>query len=215
MPSKSKYTTLTPLNKAYPQRLQHIPNKPNRIWVKGNQLELFEKGSLAVIGSRKYSKYGYQVTKKFVSKLVKAGLVIISGMARGIDSLAHQTALDNNGETIAVLGSGLGYIYPPENKKLYNKINLVISEYPPQTPPKKHYFLERNRIISGLADGLLIIEANKRSGTLNTAKHAAEQGKEVFAVPGPINSPNSAGTTWLINQGAKAVNNIKDILVEI
>lgn len=215
MPSKSKYTILTPLNKVYPQRLHHIPNKPSRIWIKGKQLELFEKPSLAVIGSRKYSKYGYQVTKKLVSKLVKAGFVIISGMARGIDSLAHRTALDNNGQTIAVLGSGLDYIYPPENRHLYHKINLVISEYPPQYSPKKYYFLERNRIITGLANGLLVIEASKRSGTLNSAKHAAEQGKEVFAVPGPITSPNSAGTTWLINQGAKAINNLKDIIEEL
>lgn len=215
MPSKHKYTVLTPLNKTYPQRLRLIPNNPNRIWVKGKDLNLFNQPSLAVIGSRKYSQYGRQVTKKLVSGLVKAGFVIISGMARGIDSLAHKTALDCNGQTIAVLGSGLGYIYPPENHKLYHKIDLVISEYPPNSSPKRHYFLERNRIISGLADGVLIIEASERSGTLNTAKHAAEQNKEVFAVPGPITSANTKGTTWLINQGAKAVHCLKDIIEEL
>lgn len=215
VPSKQKYTTLTPLNKFYPQRLHHTPNKPSKIWIKGKDLNLFNKPALAVVGSRKYSKYGRQVTKKLVSGLVKAGFAIISGMARGIDSLAHQTALDNNGQTIAVLGSGLDYIYPPENKNLYHKINLVVSEYPPNSSPKKHHFLERNRIITGLADGLLVIEASQRSGTLNTAKHAAEQNKEVFAVPGPITSPNSKGTTWLINRGAKAVHCLKDIIEEL
>jgi DNA processing protein len=215
VPSKQKYLSLTPLHKQYPQRLRLIPNKPRRIWAKGKNLDLFNRPSLAVIGSRKYTNYGQKATKKLVSGLVNAGLVIVSGMARGIDSLAHQTALDNNGQTIAVLGSGLGYIYPPENHKLYHKIDLVVSEYSPNTSPKKHHFLERNRIISGLADGLLVIEASRRSGTLNTAKHAAEQNKEVFVIPGPITSPNSKGTTWLANQGAKVISGIKDILVEI
>ncbi len=210
-----QFKTLTPLNKDYPTRLQHIPDKPAKIWLKGDNLDIFDKPALAVIGSRKCTAYGRKVTKQLVSDLVKLGVVIISGMARGIDSAAHQAALNNKGETIAVLGSGLNVVYPPENKKLFKRINLAVSEYPPETKPKGNNFLARNRIISGLADGVLVIEAGKRSGTLNTAKHAAEQGKEVFAVPGPINSHTSAGITWLLNQGAKAVYELEDILVEL
>jgi DNA processing protein len=212
---KKKYITLTPLEKKYPYRLQFIPNPPPNLWIKGDNLDLFNQPTLAVVGSRKPSKYGQKVTQKIVSQLVKRGFVIVSGMARGIDSIAHRSTLKNKGQTIAVLGSGLNVIYPPENKKLFNQIQLVVSEFPPSTKPKGNNFLSRNRIISGLSDGVVVIEAARRSGTLNTARHAAEQGKEVFAVPGPITLPTSEGTAWLIKQGAKLIYDIEDILNEL
>lgn len=215
MAEKNKFITLTPLEKNYPYRLQFIPNPPPKLWIKGNNLDLFNQPILAVIGSRKPSKYGQKAIKKIVGQLVKRGFVIISGMARGIDSIAHRLTLKNNGQTVAVLGSGLNVIYPPENKNLFNQIQLVISEFPPSTKPKGNNFLSRNRIISGLSDGVVVIEAARRSGTLNTARHAAEQGKEVFAVPGPITSPTSEGTAWLIKQGAKLVYDVEDILEEL
>lgn len=195
--------------------MQFIPNPPPRLWIKGTNLDLFKKPALAVVGSRRPSDYGRQAAKKIIARLVKRDFVIISGMARGIDSLAQKLTLGNNGQTIAVLGSGLDIIYPPENKSLYNKIQLVVSEFPPGTKPYGKNFLSRNRIISGLSDGVIVIEASRRSGTLNTARHAADQGKEVFAVPGPITSPTSEGTAWLIKRGAKLVYDIKDILEEL
>ncbi len=206
---------LTSDNKKYPDRLRRIELVPPKIYVKGNDFSIFKKPAIAVVGSRKASYYGRQTTRKLVSQLVKKGFVLVSGMARGIDSVAHATALEAGGQTIAVLGSGIDVIYPPENKNLYLKINLIISEFPPGTPPERKNFLIRNRIIAGLSDGLLVVEAAKRSGTLNTAKYAAEQGKEVFAVPGPINSPLSEGTAWLIKQGAKLVYSIEDVLEEL
>ena len=215
MAGRNKFTTLTPLEKRYPYRLQFIPNPPPKLWIKGNNLNLFKKPALAVVGSRKPSDYGRQAVKKIISQLVKRGFVIISGMARGIDSTAHKLTLGNKGETIAVLGSGLDIIYPPENKQLYHQIQLVVSEFPLGTKPKGNNFLSRNRIISGLSDGVIVIEASRRSGTLNTARHAAEQGKEVFAVPGPITSPTSEGTAWLIKNGAKLIYDIEDIIEEL
>ncbi len=215
MAGRNKFTTLTPLEKKYPYRLQFIPNPPPRLWLKGNKLDLFNRPALAVVGSRKPSPYGKKAAKKLIPQLVKLGFVIISGMARGIDSLAHQLALGNNGLTIAVLGSGLDVIYPPENKQLFGQIQVVVSEFPLGTKPKGNNFLSRNRIISGLSDGVIVIEATRRSGTLNTARHAAEQGKEVFAVPGPITSPTSEGTAWLIKNGAKLIYDVDDILEEL
>jgi DNA processing protein len=213
--AQTKFISLTPLEKKYPPRLQFIPSPPPRLWIKGKNLELFNQPALAVVGSRRPSKYGQQATRKIIASLVKRDFVIISGMARGIDCLAQKLTLDNHGQTIAVLGSGLDVIYPSENKNLYHKVQLAVSEFPPGTPPYGKNFLSRNRIISGLSDGVIVIEASRRSGTLNTARHAAEQGKEVFAIPGPITSPNSAGTAWLIQRGAKLVYNVKDILEEL
>ncbi len=209
------FTTLTPLEKEYPYRLQFIPSPPPKLWIKGKNIDLFKKPALAVVGSRNPSDYGRKAVKKIVGRLVKRGFAIVSGMARGIDSLAHKLTLGNKGKTIAVLGSGLDVVYPPENKSLYSQIQLVLSEFPPGTPPRGNNFLSRNRIISGLSDGVIVVEATRRSGTLNTARHAAEQGKEVFAVPGPITSPTSAGTSWLIQRGAKLVYDVEDVLEEL
>jgi len=215
MPETKGFTTLTPLEKDYPYRLQFVPNPPSKLWLKGKNLDLFNQPTLAVVGSRKPSDYGRRAVKKIVGRLVERGFVIVSGMARGIDSLAHKLTLGNEGQTIAVLGSGLDVIYPPENRNLYQKIQMVVSEFPPGTPPRGNNFLKRNRIISGLADGIIVVEATRRSGTLNTARHAAEQGKEVFAVPGPITSPTSAGTAWLIQKGAKLIYKVEDIVEEL
>ena len=149
--------------------------------------------------------------------MAKAGFAIVSGMARGIDSWAHRGAIKAQGETIAVLGCGIDIVYPPENKKLYNKIRLngvVVSEFAPEMPPEAKNFPRRNRIISGLSDGVIVVEAAQKSGSLITAELALQQGRDVFAVPGSILSPYSKGTNSLIQQGAKLVQNANDILEE-
>jgi len=208
------FLVLTLSDKTYPSRLRKIPDPPAKLYLKGSDLSLFNRPSIAVIGSRKNNDYGRNVTQKLVRELVENGFAIISGMARGIDTIAHEAALEAGGKTIAVLGSGIDVIYPRENGELYQMIQLVISEFPPGTKPLKENFPQRNRIVAGLANGVLVIEAAKRSGTLITARQAAEQGKDVFAVPGPITSPLSEGTAWLIKQGAKLVYSVNDILEE-
>lgn len=214
----SDYLALTLLDKNYPQSLKLIDSPPPRLYLKGNDLSLFKKRAIAVVGSRRPTGYGRETTKKLVKQLVDSGFVIVSGMARGIDSLAHWTALNSGGETIAVFGNGVDVVYPPENKKLYQEIiknGLIVSEFPPKQKPFKKAFLIRNRIIAGLSEATLVIEAARRSGTINIARLTAEQGKDVFAVPGPINSLLSEGTAWLIQQGAKLVYKLEDILEEI
>ncbi|MBL7078677.1 DNA-protecting protein DprA [Candidatus Shapirobacteria bacterium] len=208
---------LTWEDKLYPKILKQIPDAPPVLYVKGHLGS--GEPALAVIGSRRASYYGRSITQSLVSQIAKKGIVIISGMAKGIDGIAHQAALDSGGETIAVLGSGVNVIYPYQNKNLYQRIisggGLVISEFPPFYPPLAANFPQRNRIISGLSKAVLVIEAAQKSGTLITARLAAEQGKEVLAVPGPITSQLSAGTSYLISQGAKLVSNAQDILEEL
>ncbi|MFH1601565.1 MAG: DNA-processing protein DprA [Candidatus Shapirobacteria bacterium] len=212
-----KITILTWQDKHYPKVLKNIINPPPVLYVKGKLPS--SKKALAVIGSRSASVYGRQNTQKFVQDLVKNKITIISGLARGIDAIAHQTALDNNGQTIAVLGSGINVAYPYQNKNIYLKIinggGAVISEFPPFYPPYAPNFIQRNRIISGLSKAVLVVEAGKRSGSLVTARLAGEQGREVMAIPGPINSPLSAGTSYLLSQGAKLVTKVEDILEEL
>jgi len=222
---QGKILILTIKDKLYPQSLKQIADPPPVIYLKGNispkenLKKIFIKKSLAVVGSRRSSFYGKEITKKLVSEVSRKKIVIISGMAKGIDGIAHQAALDNNGQTIAVLGSGVNVIYPYQNKEIYEKIisggGLVISEFPPFYPPRATNFPKRNRIISGLSRAVLVIEAAQRSGTLITARLAAEQGKEVLAVPGPITSQTSGGTSYLLSQGAKLVSNTQDILEEL
>ena len=172
--------------------------------------------SIAIIGSRDYSDYGKRVAKDFAYNLAENDICIISGLARGIDSFAHEACLSAEGKTIAVLGSGLDIIYPKENIGLFNKIilngGLVISEYPLGTKPQKQHFPARNRIISGLSDGVLVIEAKEKSGTNITVDFALEQGKDVFVVPGNIYSKTSNGTNFLIKEGAIPVTNFLDII---
>ncbi|MCX7817404.1 MAG: DNA-processing protein DprA [Syntrophales bacterium] len=200
----------------YPELLKNIYDYPAFLYVKGQLMK--EDICIAIVGSRQASAYGKFTTEKIARELALQGITIVSGMARGIDSAAHYGALSVNCRTIAVLGSGIDVIYPPENKDLYNKITefgAVISEYPPGTPPIAAHFPARNRIISGLSYGVVVVEASDKSGSLITARFALEQGREVFAVPGAIDHPGSRGTNKLIKQGAKLVQNIDDIIDEI
>lgn len=198
----------------YPRLLKEIYSPPLVLYYKGKLTP--EEYPLAVVGTRKTSSYGRQITEEIVRPLAVAKITIISGLALGIDTLAHQAALSASGRTIAVLGSGLGLIYPRTNQKLAEKIiesgGLIFSEFPPDYPPLKNNFPRRNRIISGLSLGTLIIEAPIKSGALITARYSLEQNREVFAVPGPIYAENATGTNNLIKMGAKAVTEYTDIL---
>lgn len=168
-----------------------------------------DQKAVAVVGTRQVSPRGVKLTEDFVKELVKAGYTIVSGLARGVDTIAHQTAIDSGGRTIAVLGSGIDIIYPPENKILAGRISehgAVVSPFPGGTPPFPKNFLARNKIIAGLSKGVLVIEGKRRSGTLSTAAHAANMGLEVFAVPG------SEATDWLIGEGATVANSPRDVI---
>jgi len=201
---------------SYPQTLLNIYDFPPVLYVKGTLSE--EDVTVAVIGSRMASTYGKFMTERLCRELALNGITVVSGMARGIDSAAHRGSLTGKGRTIAVLGSGINVIYPPENKKIYEKIwknGAVITEFPFHTQPKGPHFPARNRIISGLSLGVVVVEATERSGSLITARLGLEQGKEVFAVPGSIDSPGSKGTHKLLKEGAKLVESVYDILEEI
>jgi DNA processing protein len=214
---KHKIDYLLIWDKNYPQLLKQLPDAPVILFYRGKFKDQFRK-SIAIVGTRTPSNYGKTVTSDLVRQLVGNGLTIVSGMARGIDSIAHQVAIQNGGETLAVLGSGVDQCYPPENRELYQKIPLhgaVISEYFVGTGPDAVNFPRRNRIISGLSLGTVVIEAGERSGALITAFYALNQNREVFAVPGNINSPKSQGCNRIIKQGAKLVQTVDDILEEI
>ena len=194
----------------------NIYDRPPFLYVRGNLNK--DDINIAIVGSRLASTYGKYITERISRELALKGLTIVSGMAWGIDSVAHRGALTAHGRTIAVLGSGLDVIYPPENKKLYADIiqnGAVISEFPLGTPPRSANFPTRNRIISGMSYGVVIVEAGEKSGSLITARLALEQGREVFAVPGSIDAAGSRGTNKLIKQGAKLIENTDDILEEI
>jgi DNA protecting protein DprA len=217
---KKEITVLSWEDKRYPSSLKKIADPPICLYIKGNLSNFdFEKDFfLGVVGTRKPTSYGEALTKKFTSQLASMGMVIVSGMALGIDSLAHWAALNSFTKTIAVLGCGVDVVYPPSNGRLYQEIlkkgSLVISEFPPGRTVLKGLFVARNRIISGLSSGVLVIEGAKDSGALITARYAAEQGKEVFAPPSPINSPMSEAPNLLLKQGAKLVTDVSDILNE-
>ena len=212
---KSRVYKINITDKNYPELLKEIYDAPKELYVEGNLL-VKEKYPLAVVGTRRVSKYGINTTINLVENLTKNGLTIISGLALGVDGLAHQTCIDNGGKTIAVLGCGPDIIYPPSHRQLTQDIidsgGAIVSEYPPGTRPSKLTFPKRNRIISGLSLGVLVIEAPERSGALITARTALEQGREVFAVPGSINNPNSQGTNKLIKMGAYPVTAAEDVL---
>jgi DNA processing protein len=187
------------------------------LYVQG-QLLPRDEWALAVVGTRRATVYGREVTRTLVSGLAASGVTIVSGLAHGIDTHAHQVALDAGGRTLAVLGSGIDVIYPAENRKLAElvvKSGAILSEYPLGAQPESGNFPRRNRIISGLSLGVMVVEGSKTSGAMITADYAAEQGREIFAVPGNILSPNSAGPNYLIQQGAKLVTTIGDILEEL
>lgn len=201
----------------YPKLLKETFNPPTNMYVRGNY-KILNKPGIAIVGTRKNTAYGERATDNIAGELAKSGFVIISGLALGIDTIAHKSALKNNGVTIAVLGSSIDgqSIYPKENLKLAEEIiasgGAVISEYPSPTPPTKYTFPQRNRIVSGLSEATLVIEAPERSGALITARYALEQNREVFAVPGDIFSENSIGTNNLIKQGAKPITSAKEII---
>lgn len=202
-------------NLNYPKRLLQIQNPPEKLYVEGNE-RLLNQDAIAIVGTRNYTKYGEKCASKFARELSKKGICIVSGLARGIDSIAHINSMDEEGKTIAVLGSGFDHIYPKENRYLYQKIiengGCIVSEYPPETPIEKAKFPKRNRIVSGLAMGVLVIEARYRSGTSITAKHAISQHKEVFCVPHPLDIPTGYIPNLLIQQGAQIVTSGSDIL---
>ena len=204
-------------NKDYPETLKNIEDAPIVLYIKGT-IQKEDRYAVAVVGSRKYSPYGKLAAEKLSSELSSMGFTIVSGMARGIDTLAHTAAINSGGRSIAVLGSGIDVPYPPENRGLMEKLSdsgYVISEFPPGTLPERENFPKRNRIISGLSLGVLVVEATADSGSLITASCALEQGKEVFAVPGNINSVNSNGTNELIKKGAKLVQSAEDVIEEL
>ncbi len=209
---------LTLWDNDYPKILKEIYSPPVLLYYIGN-LDLFNTECIGVVGTRMPSAYGKMITEKIVKELVINNITIVSGLARGIDSIAHNTTIANNGKTIAVIGSGLDVIYPPENKKIFNQIcqsGLVLSEYPLGTKPDPQNFPKRNRIISGISKGSLVIETKLNGGAMQTAHFALDQGREVFAVPGNIISPQSEGTNHLIQKGeAKLVSNAEDILCEL
>jgi DNA processing protein len=199
----------------YPSLLRSIHDPPPFIYVKGDLGDT--ENSIAVVGSRQASSYGIAVANRLGADLASMGLMVVSGMALGIDAAAHEGALSAKGKTIAVLGSGLGVVYPPENRKLFHRIiesGAVISEFPVMEPPNAYNFPARNRIIAGMTLGTVVVEAAARSGSLITARLAAEQGREVFAVPGSINSAKSSGVHNLLKQGAKLVASVNDIIEE-
>lgn len=200
----------------YPAQLMNIYDYPPYLYLKGT-LQPGEVG-VAVVGSRLASTYGKYVTEKISRELAMKGLTVISGLARGIDAAAHRGALAGKGRTIAVLGCGLDLIYPPENESLAAAIanqGAILTEFPLGTPPNAPNFPARNRIISGISLGVLVVEAGEKSGSLITARIAADQGRSVFAVPGAIESAGSRGTHRLIKQGAKLIENVEDILDEV
>lgn len=205
---------LTWQDESYPQRLKEIDQPPPVLYVRGEYLpdDLF---AVAIVGTRRVTPYGRQITEELSSFLAANGMTVVSGLARGVDAVAHQTTLKAGGRTIAVLGSGVDKIYPPEHRALAGKMmerGAIISDYAPGTPPEASNFPPRNRIISGLSLAVVVVEAGETSGALITAEFAAEQGREVFAVPGSILAPQSKGTNKLIQNGALPLLSVNDLM---
>ncbi len=215
--TKEEIKWVTLFDENYPKRLAQIYDPPIVLFYKGEILPEDQK-AIAIVGSRKMTGYGREVTKLFAKELVNSGMTVVSGLARGVDSQAHRSALEEGGRTIAVLGGGIKFIYPPENIGLAQEIILhgaIISEFPPEYPSLPGNFPARNRIISGLSLATLVTEAAEDSGSLITARVALEQGREVFAIPGPITSLLSKGPIDLIKEGARVVTDPKEILEEL
>jgi len=209
-----KITTFT--HESYPAMLKEIPDPPPLLIYDG--ILPPQLPCISIVGSRKATRYGLDTASHLASSLSKIGFTVVSGMALGIDSAAHKGALDASGNTLAILGSGLGHIYPRQNKGLYNRIRVngaILTEHGPDTPPLPAHFPQRNRIIAGMSAGTLVVEAAQRSGSLITARLSGEYNREIFAVPGSIRSSASRGTHALIRQGAKLVENENDIIEEL
>lgn len=207
-------SVLFPDDPDFPALLHEIPDPPTVLFVAGNR-ELLQRPAVAIIGSRDHSLYGAEVARGVAATAVAAGLTVVSGMARGLDAVAHAAALDHGGTTIGVLGNGLGVVYPAANRALYQRVvadGLLLTEFPPGERPSAGSFQRRNRLISGLARATVVVEAAERSGTLVTVSAALEQGRDVLAVPGPITSPLSIGTNRLIRDGASPYLEPDDLL---
>jgi DNA processing protein len=214
-PFRERVITLA--DDAYPARLRQIPDPPLVLHFRGDP-SLLQRPGLAIVGSRKASPYAINAAELLARQLAPTGLVIVSGLALGIDSAAHAAALDAGGTTIAVLGTGIDVVYPRNNRRLFGRIEehgLIVTELPPGSPPRPEHFPVRNRIISGLTYGAVVVEATSHSGSLITARMALEQNREVFAVPGSIFSPGSEGTHRLVQTGAKLVHDAQDVIDEL
>ena len=215
---KENINIITIMDKEYPKKLKQIEDCPMYLYTKGN-IELLNKKSIAIVGSRNCTSYGKEVAQIMAKQLASNNIIVVSGLAKGIDTFSHLGAISYYSSTIAVLGCGIDRIYPNENRRLAQNIlqksGLIISEYVMGTKPERLNFPARNRIISGISDGVLVIEATNKSGALITVDFAIEQGKEVFAIPGNINSIFSNGTNQILKEGAKLTNNVMDILEEL
>lgn len=204
--------------KNFPALLKEIPGAPEKIYFRG-VLDPLNNPCIAIVGTRKLTDHGKSIAKKFAKSLVDRGFTIVSGLALGIDSAAHEGALEAGGKTVAVLATGMDTVYPSQNKGLAEKIlengGALISEYPENTPSYPSQFLERNRIVSGLSLATIVIEAPIGSGAISTAHHAVEQNREVFVVPGPHNHPNYIGSHLLIREGARLASRVEEILDDL
>ncbi|HEV7921026.1 MAG TPA: DNA-processing protein DprA [Thermoanaerobaculia bacterium] len=209
---RDSVTTL--LDDDYPPLLREIADPPLALHFRGDR-SLLQRPAVAVVGSRRASPYAINAARRITEPLAAAGVAIVSGLALGVDAAAHEAALEANGATIAVLGTGIDVTYPRGNRRLYKRVGLLLTELPPGTPPMAMNFPIRNRIIAGLTLGTIVIEATARSGSLITARLAAEQNREVFAVPGSIFSEGTEGTHRLIQYGAKLVHQAQDVLDEL
>lgn len=201
----------------YPQLLAVIPDPPACIWTRGDR-SILDRVAVAVIGARDATREGIQIAHDISLDLARAGIVVVSGLARGIDSAAHRGALEGGGKTIAVLGTGIDRVYPPENDALTAEIaakGLLVTEFPPDAAPEDWHFPRRNRIISGLSKAVVVVEAREKSGSLITARLAADQGRDVMAVPGSIVGGRNRGANALLRDGAKLVESAVDILQEL
>jgi DNA processing protein len=202
---------------AFPPLLREITNPPDSLWTRGD-LALFASTAIAVVGARSATREGVEIAYQLAADLSRAGIVVVSGLARGIDAAAHAGALDAGGKTIAVLGTGIDRVYPAENKALHERIaasGLLITEFPPGSPPNLFHFPQRNRIISGLSRAVVVVEAREKSGSLITARLAGDQGRDVMVVPGPTRTGQNRGGHALLRDGAKLVESAVDILQEL
>jgi DNA processing protein len=208
---------ITPADAAYPDVFRTLPDPPYLLFAVG-RLELLTAPSIGVVGTRAPTEYGRRTAYAFAGELARAGVCIVSGMARGIDSAAHAAALQAGGDTVGVLGHGIDRVYPPENARLFAAVRergLLITELAPGEDPNAGNFPRRNRLIAALSRGVLVVEMGEKSGAKHTVEYALEQGKDVFAVPGPLGSPQSAGTNKLLREGATIVTSPRDILEEL
>ena len=201
----------------YPAMLAQIPNPPKQLWISGDRA-VCDKTAVAIVGARAASREGRAIATHIAADLARAGIVVVSGLARGIDAAAHTGALDGGGQTIAVLGTGVDIVYPEENRELSSRIvasGALVTEFPPGTEPRAPHFPTRNRIISGLARAVVVVEAAEKSGSLITAREAADQGRDVMAVPGSVANGRYWGCHALLRDGAKLVESAVDILQEL